>query len=89
MIDFIDKTTEQTGTPLNRSNLMGIQGFEALTTTFSYNDGVLQVTEQNGGNQIKTTTFNIDGSVTEKFVGNKTITKTTRFVNGKITEVIT
>ena len=88
MIDFIDKTTEQNGTPINRQNLMAVQGFESVTTTFSYVNGVLNAIETNSANQTKTTTFNADNSVTEKFVGDKTITKTTKVVNGKITEVI-
>ena len=66
MTDFIDKTSEKNGTPLNRENMMALQGFQA-----------------------KTTVFNDDGSITETFVGEKTITKTTTFnVDGSITEVI-
>ncbi len=86
MIDFIDKTTEQAGTPINRANLMAIQGFQAQTTVFNA-DG--SITQTNGANQTLTTTFNDDGSITEKFVGEKTITKKTTFNNdGSITEVI-
>lgn len=85
MIDFIDKTSEQKGTPVNRKNLMAIQGFEAQITTFNA-DG--SITETNADGHTKTTTFNADGSITEKFVGEKTITKTTTFSSGKITEVI-
>lgn len=84
MVDFIDKTTEQNGTPINRENLMAIQGFQAQNTVFN-SDG--SITETNGLNQAKTTTFNSDGSVTEKFVGDKTITKKTTFnSDGSITE---
>lgn len=84
MVDFIDKTTEQSGTPINRDNLMAIQGFQAQNTVFNP-DG--SITETNGLNQTKTTTFNSDGSVTEKFVGDKTITKKTKFnSDGSITE---
>ena len=56
MIEFIDKTSTVSGTPINRANLMAIQGFIA-----------------------KTTVFNADGSITETFVGSKTITMTTTF----------
>ena len=56
MIEFIDKTSTVSGTPINRVNLMAIQGFIA-----------------------KTTVFNTDGSITETFVGSKTITMTTTF----------
>lgn len=86
MIDFIDKTAEQSGTPLNRKNLMAIQGFIAQTTIFN-NDG--SITETNSDGQSKTIIFNSDGSITEKFTGTKTITKTTKFnLDGSISEVV-
>ena len=86
MIDFIDKTTEQNGTPINRANLMAIQGFQAQTTVFNA-DG--SITQTNGANQTLTTVFNSDGSITETFVGDKTISKKTTFnSDGSITEVI-
>lgn len=86
MIEFIDKTTTQSGTPINRANLMAIQGFIAKTTVFNA-DG--SVTETNGKGETLTTVFNADGSITETFVGSKTIVKTTSFDdNGNITEVI-
>ena len=66
MIEFIDKTSEQNGTPINRDNMMALQDFVA-----------------------KDTVFNSDGSITETFVGEKTIIKTTTFnTNGSISEVI-
>lgn len=86
MKEFIDKTSTQTGTPINRANLMAIQGFVAKTTTFNA-DG--SITETNGSGETLTTTFNADGSITEKLVGTKTITKTIKFNNdGSITEVL-
>lgn len=86
MREFIDKTSEQAGTPINRENMMAIQGFEAQTTVFNA-DG--SITETNAAGQTKTTVFNPDGSITETFVGEKTITKTTNFdSNGGISEVI-
>ena len=85
MRDFIDKTSEQSGTPLNRENLMAIQGFEAVETVFSGST----IVETNSKGEKLTTIFNSDGSITETFVGEKTITKTTRFgSNGNISEVI-
>ena len=86
MIDFVDKTSEQSGTPINRENLMAMQGFQAMTTTFSGN----KIIETNGLGQKKTTTFSIDGTtITEVFEGTKTITKTTKFKSdGSISEVI-
>ena len=86
MIEFIDKTTSQSGTPVNRANLMAIQGFVANTTVFNTNGSI---TETNGKNEKLTTTFNADGSITETFVGSKTITKKTTFnADGSISEVI-
>ena len=86
MIDFIDKTTEQNGTPINRANLMAIQGFQAQNTVFNA-DG--SITETNGKGETLTTVFNNDGSITETFVGEKTITKTTTFnTDGRISEVV-
>ena len=76
MIEFIDKTSTVSGTPINRANLMAIQGFIAKTTVFNA-DG--SITETNGNGETLTTTFNTDGSITETFVGSKTITKTTTF----------
>lgn len=86
MIDFIDKTSEQSGTPVNRENLMAVQGFIATNTVFN-EDG--SITETNSKGEILSTTFNEDGSITEVFTGEKTITKTTTFnEDGSISEVI-
>ena len=76
MIEFIDKASTVSGTPINRANLMAIQGFIAKTTVFNA-DG--SITETNGNGETLTTTFNTDGSITETFVGSKTITLTTTF----------
>lgn len=86
MKDFIDKTEQINGTPLNRANLMAIQGFISKTIIFN-NDG--SVVETNGLGETKTTIFNKDNSIMEVFVGEKTITKTTRFADdGTITEEV-
>lgn len=86
MIDFIDKTSSQAGTAINRTNLMAMQGFIAKTTTFNA-DG--SITEKNSKGETLTTTFNADGTITEKFVGTKTITKKTTFnADGSISETI-
>lgn len=86
MREFIDKTSSQAGTPINRANLMAIQGFEAKTTRFN-SDG--SITEVNGNNETLTVKFNSNGSITETFAGQKTITKTTTFnSDGTISEVI-
>ena len=86
MLEFIDKTTTQSGTPINRANLMAIQGFIAKTTVFNADGSVV---ETNGKGETLTTVFNADGSITETFVGTKTIVKTTVFNDdGSITEVL-
>lgn len=76
MIEFIDKTSTVSGTPINRANLMAIQGFIAKTTVFNA-DG--SITETNGNGETLATTFNTDGSITETLVGSKTISMTTTF----------
>lgn len=86
MIEFIDKTSTVSGTPINRANLMAIQGFVAKTTTFNSDGSII---ETNGKGETLTTTFNSDGSITETFVGDKTIVKTTTFnSDGSISEVL-
>ena len=86
MYDFVDETSVQTGTPINRQALMAIQGFIGQNITFNA-DG--SITETNALGQTKTTTFNDDGSITETFTGDLTISKTIIFnSNGSISEVI-
>jgi exosome complex RNA-binding protein Rrp42 (RNase PH superfamily) len=85
MIDFIDKTTEQSGTPINRETLMALQGFIANNTVFNADGSII---ETNSKGETLTTVFNNDGSITETFVGEKTITKTTKFIENAIVEEI-
>ena len=83
MIDFIDKTNEQNGTPINRENLMAVQGFMRKDTDINQDeDGnytVKEINPHNGHRLITTITENSDGSivVVETFDGEKIITKTT------------
>ena len=84
-----DATVE--GTPLNRENMMAIQGFENNNVDIVENeDGSITVTEVNNDNHISTVNAieNEDGSITivETFVGEKTITKTTT-INADATQV--
>ena len=72
MKDFIDKTPDKSGTPLNRANLMAMQGFIAKKIIFNDNS----IVETNVLGEIKTTLFNSDNSITETFEGEKIITKT-------------
>ena len=86
MIEFVDKTQETNGTPLNRENLMALQGLISNDISFSEDGSV--VTETNEKGQTKTTTFS-KNQIIEVFVGEKTITKTTTFnADRSITEVI-
>ena len=86
MVEFIDKTTEQAGTPINRKNLMAIQGFVAETTVFNEAG---TITKTNGNGETLTITFNIDGTITKVFMGSKTITMTIAFNDdGSITKTI-
>ena len=88
MYDFIDKTSTQNGTALNRKAFMAMQGFIGCTVAFS-EDGQT-IIETNTEGQTLTTIFNEDGSITQTFEGEKTIVLTTRFnEDGSITEVIT
>jgi hypothetical protein len=80
MVEFVDKTSEQSGTPINRENMMAIQGF--FKKNIIINEETNVITEVNPFNNHTMTTSvveNDDGSivVTERFVGDKVITKTT------------
>ena len=83
MQEFIDKTSTQEGTKINRKTLMAVQGFQKNNTMI--------VEDENGNYNIRAVnpetnhelTVNVienqDDSITvvETFVGEKTITKTT------------
>lgn len=89
MKDFIDKTTTQDGTWINRQALMEAQGFIAVNTTISGDEK--SIVETNSDGHTLTTTFNADGSITEKFVGTNgiTITKTITFnTNGNVSKEV-
>lgn len=86
MKEFIDKTSTQIGTPINRISMMAVQGFENNTIQFM-DDGT--IVQTNGDGETLTTTFNKDGRITQVFVGEKTISKTTLFnADGSISEVV-
>lgn len=86
MIEFIDKTSEQNGTPINRENMMALQGFVGNSIVFN-SDG--SITETNSKAETLTTVpINIDGMSTQIFVGKKTITKNCYFKPNAISEVL-
>ena len=83
MKEFIDETSTVDGTPINRANLMAIQGFVSCETVIN-DDGSIVETNANG--ETLTTIINGDGTIIETFVGQKTITKTTS-LSGKTISV--
>ena len=87
MIEFIDKTDETNGTPLNRANMMAIQGFQNKIITFHTNGNITEQTPD--GSEMYIIEFNSDGSIHEVFSGKSHIDKTTIFnLDGSITEVL-
>lgn len=79
LVDFTDKTSTQKGTPLNRANMMAIQGFENVEITFV--DGYLVETNTTNGVSRKIKVVPHE-SITEIIVSSTgTSTKTTRLNN--------
>ena len=86
MIEFIDETSTQNGTPINRKNLMAIQGF-INKTTVRQADGKIVQTNDNG--ETLTTYKDTDGKIVQVFQGEKTLRRTITINQDKsITEVI-
>ena len=92
MIEFVDKSSTQSGTPINRANLMAIQGFVTKTTVFDIDGSITgikgAIVETNDKSETLTTVFKEDGRITETFKGKYTITKTTTFTDNGVTEVL-
>ena len=74
MREFLDETTETEGTPINRGNLMAVQGYQYENVTFGKNS----ITKTNDENEIETTTFS-SNQIIKQFVGKKTINQTITF----------
>jgi hypothetical protein len=85
LVDFIDKTSEQNGTPINRETLMALQGFIGMITEMQNDGSILQTNSK--GHTLRTIK-NSNGSITQIFTGDKIITKTITRQDGKIVEVI-
>ena len=85
MVDFIDKTSEKDGTPINRDNLMAMQGFSNCNIYEDVSElGEKQIIEYYPDrNENLITTFKLNGEIEEKFVGVKEINKTTSFGVGE------
>jgi hypothetical protein len=73
VVDFKDKTSEENGTPLNRKNLMAVQGYVNETVSFGN-----QIVKTNADGQTETIIFEGD-KIIKTFVGEKTITQTITF----------
>ena len=85
-----DATVE--GTPINRENMMAVQGFSNCNTYEDVNElGEKRIIQDYiDRNEKLITTFKTNGEIEEKLVGEKTITKTSSFGVGSniSTEVI-
>ena len=74
MYDFIDKTSEQVGTKINRKALMAVQGYQDEVVVFNGNT----IIKTNANEHTETITFS-DNTITKTFVGEKTITEKITF----------
>lgn len=84
MKEFIDKTSEKSGTPLNRSNLMAIQGYANETTDY-INNSIVKTNTDTG--ETETTTY-ANGVITKVFAGKKIITQRISYSNNRIIKEI-
>lgn len=85
MKEFIDKTSTREGTPINRANLMAMQGFTGKTS-MNAEDGT--IVEQFSTGETLITVKSENGYV-QTLIGEKKIVKTITFNgDGTITEVI-
>lgn len=86
MKEFIDQTPEMAGTPINRKNLLAMQGFNSKTIRLMPDNSLEIINSDNERLLIK---FDND-KIIETLIGQKTITKTTSFSpeSNSITEVM-
>lgn len=85
-VEFADEPTE-TGTPINRDNLMAVQGITEATTTFNTDGSINTLYSDNTNVKVM---FNSDGSILETLTNdNQIINKKTTFnADGSIKEEI-
>lgn len=81
MKEFIDKSSENEGTPLNRENMMALQGYQVENVEFSENS----IIKTNSNNEVETITFT-ENQIIRQFVGEKNITQTTTFTENGYTK---
>lgn len=85
MRDAIDKTSQQSGTPINRAFLMGIQDFVGVEITF----GNGKMTVNNDTGEKIEYTYNADeNSITKTMIGDKRISLKLKYTENGITGVI-
>ena len=72
-VEFADNPTDE-GTPINRDNIMAVQGLDGSLTIFNP-DGTIDTTYSDG--TIVKVTFNPDGTILE------TVTNNTQIINKK------
>ena len=88
MREFIDKTATNKGTPINRANMMALQGFENKTTRVLENGDIVE-TYLGTGHTKTTSIVGAGDTIQETFVGEKTISKIIRQnSDGSITELV-
>lgn len=85
MRDAIDKTSQQSGTLINRAFLMGIQDFVGVEITFG--NGKMTVNNDTG-EKIEYTYNTNENSVTKTMIGDKRLSLTLRYNNDRISGVI-
>ena len=102
MVTFYDKTDTTSGTPINRANLMAMQGWENTTTIFNP-DGTVQITHHDQLSSSVLISFGVDSNgkqyIREDFnderiddngvIVSSHITKITTLGSSVITETIT
>ena len=71
---------EVEGTPLNRENMMAVQGYQFEDVVFSRNG----YTKTNDKNEIETVNFSVN-QIVKQFVGEKTVTQTITFTENGYT----
>lgn len=88
IITYADEASVE-GTPINRSSMLSLQGFQNNNIQITTVNGLKTIIETNADNHTLTTTFNADGTYTQVFTaGTNTITKTITFANGRIIEEV-
>ncbi|MCI9085772.1 MAG: hypothetical protein HFE51_05040 [Clostridia bacterium] len=85
MRDAIDKTSQQSGTLINRAFLMGIQDFVGVEITF----GNGKMTVNNDTGEKIEYTYNADeNSITKTMIGDKRLSLKLKYTENGITGVI-